>query len=243
MKTKNFSKETLEINSSDLVINNPCLTGLFEKHNVEYCCKGNIPLKNSLKELKIPEQEFLEKMNETVQLNKQNLNYPNTSNPIHVINYIIEVYHKPLPNLLDELGRLISKAADHHGAQKPYTITLNKLFIALQEDLTTHLWKEENILFPMIQELYLAKINNKPKPLFHCGNIGNPISQMEYEHDTVGALLHKMEETIAPHQLTETGCTTLKSIKKLFEHLKLEIHKHVHMENYILHPLSRALED
>jgi regulator of cell morphogenesis and NO signaling len=65
---------------------------------------------------------------------------------------------------------------------------------------------------------------------------------MEYEHNTVGALLKNMEDTMAPHQLAETGCTTLKTIKKSFDYLRIEIHKHIHMENYILHPLARSLE-
>ena len=242
MKTTCFSPETLKTNSADLVINNPSLASLFEKNRIEYCCHGDVPLNQFLKELKIPEAEFLALMNQTVLGNHQAVDFPNVKDPVEIISFILEVYHKPLPKLLEDLGKLINKAADHHGPNKPYTIELKKYFDALKEDLTTHMWKEEKILFPMIIELYEAKVAKKGKPSLHCGSVGNPITQMEYEHNTVGALLKNMDDTMAPHQLAETGCTTLKTIKKSFDYLRIEIHKHIHMENYILHPLARSLE-
>lgn len=243
MKPKCFSSESLNTNVADLVIESPCLATLFENNKVEYCCEGNIPLRHSLQKLKISEIEFLNKMNLTLGVHSSTYDYPDIKNPIEVIDFIMEIYHKPLPKMLDELGRLVNKAAAHHGPNKPYTIELKKQFDALAEDLTAHLWKEENVLFPMIKELYNAKIAKKPKPYFHCGSVNNPIGQMEYEHEAVGAILRNMEALIATENIPETGCTTLKTMKKVFEHLKVEIHKHIHMENYILHPLSRELEN
>lgn len=242
MKTQCFSPEALKMNSADLVINNPNLASLFEQNNIEYCCHGDVPLINSLQDLKISESKFLELMNEATSRSNLSVDYPDVSNPIEVINFILEIYHKPLPKMLNDLGQLISKAADHHGPNKPYTIELKKHFNSLNDDLTNHLWKEEKILFPMIIDLYKAKVAHKNKPVLHCGSVGNPITQMEFEHDIVGGILKLMEDTMAPHQLAETGCTTLKTIKRSFDLLKIEIHKHIHMENYILHPLARGLE-
>lgn len=242
MSSKCFSSETLNTNVADLVIESPCLASLFEKNNVEYCCEGNIPLRNSLQKLKLSESDFLTKMNLAIGANSAPSDYPDIKNPVQVIDFILEVYHKPLPKMLEELGRLVAKSATHYGPNKPYTIELKKQLDILNEDLTAHLWKEENILFPMIKELYHAKISKKTKPCFHCGSVNGPIGQMEYEHEAVGGILRNMEALIATENISETGCTTLKTMKKLFEHLKIEIHKHIHMENYILHPLSRELE-
>lgn len=242
MRTLCFSPESLRTNSADLVINNPNLATLFEQNNIEYCCHGDVPLNQFLKELKIPEPEFLNLMNETIEKVSLPFDYPDVKNPLEVISYILEIYHKPLPKMLDDLGKLISKAADHHGNTKPYTLELKKLFNTLQDDLTNHLWKEEKILFPMIIDLYQAKQAKEAKPILHCGTVNNPITQMEFEHDVVGGILKQMENAMATHQLAETGCTTLKTIKRSFDYLKIEIHKHIHMENYILHPLARSLE-
>ena len=243
MKTLVFSPDSLKTTSADLVINNPQLATLFEQNNIEYCCHGDVPLNQFLKDLKISENEFLDKMNQTVDKANLPIDYPDTQNPVEVIHYILEIYHKPLPKMFEDLGKLINKAADHHGPTKPFTLELKKHFDTLRDDITNHLWKEEKILFPMIIDLYKAKLAKKSKPILHCGTVKNPITQMEFEHDVVGGILKLMENTMAPHQLAETGCTTLKTIKKSFDYLKIEIHKHIHMENYILHPLARTLEE
>jgi len=242
MKTKQFSPDCLNTNVADLVIESPCLVNLFESNKVEYCCEGDIPLRQSLQKLKISETDFIKQMNVSIGANYLPPEYPDVKNPIQVIDFIMEIFHKPLPKMLEELGRLINKAAAHHGPNKPYTVELKKHFDILSEDLTSHLWKEENILFPMIKDLYNAKVAKKPRPYFHCGSINNPVGQMEYEHEAVGGILRNMETLMAQENIPETGCTTLKTMKKLFDNLKIEIHKHIHMENYILHPLSRELD-
>ena len=63
MKTKQFSPDCLNTNVADLVIESPCLVNLFESNKVEYCCEGDIPLRQSLQKLKISETDFIKQMN------------------------------------------------------------------------------------------------------------------------------------------------------------------------------------
>lgn len=238
---KTYTPESLETNVSDLILESPHLTGLFEKHKIEFCCKGNVPLKISLKELNIPEKDFLVKMNESAKLRDPGANYPNTSDPIQIISYVVEVYHRPLPTMLDELNALIQRAVGRHGEHRNFINIVNQNFLKLAGEFSRHIEEEETKVFPMIQEAYLAKIKNKPQPKFNGVTVGEMIDKMESEHHVVGDLLDTIDDAIKPENLTVTGCMTLRTIENLFNHLRLETHKHIHMENYLLHPIARTL--
>ena len=57
------------------------------------------------------------------------------------------------------------------------------MFSSIRADIEPHLVKEEQVLFPAIQQLADAS----EELMFEFGSIGNPISVMLREHDEVGA--------------------------------------------------------
>jgi len=78
------------------------------------------------------------------------------------------IEHEQMRSLLGE----INKATDAKDTDQ---------FLGLSETLMMtmqqHNMKEEQILFPMVRQLEVSDT----LPSFHCGSIGNPIQQMEFE--------------------------------------------------------------
>jgi regulator of cell morphogenesis and NO signaling len=113
-----------------------------------------------------------------------------------------------------------------------------RCFGALRADLEPHLLKEERVLFPLIRELVLATT----MPSFHCGSLRNPISVMEREHDTAGALLAEVRELTGGYTCPPDGCTSYEMLYRGLAELESDTHLHVHKENNVLFPLVEQIE-
>lgn len=105
---------------------------------------------------------------------------------------IIEAHHVPLKEQLPIIIALSNKARAVHGDIHPELIRLNEVIRAFVDEMNSHLHKEENILFPMMQKLDEIEQSGGGVPNFHCGSIANPISQMEAEHRDFDELLAEM---------------------------------------------------
>ena len=102
----------------------------------------------------------------------------------------------------------------------------------LVSELTIHMMKEENVLFPFCRELDNAQV----QPKFHCGGIGNPIRVMEMEHDLAGSLLETMRTLTDGYTPPEWACNTYRAMLDGLKEMEADIHQHIHEENNILFP-------
>ena len=101
-----------------------------------------------------------------------------------------------------------------------------------------YMLKEEQILFPMIRQLEASQ----SVPAFHCGSVGNPIGQMELEHDQAGAALVQLRALTDGFNPPDWACNTYRAMLDALAGLEHDLHQHVHKENNILFPRAIALE-
>ena len=105
-----------------------------------------------------------------------------------------------------------------------------------------HLDKEEQILFPLIRQMEAFKQGREPVPEMHCGSIGNPIRQMEHEHDVAGQFLKQMRQISREYKLPDDACPTFEALFEGLDALEKDLHEHIHLENNILFPKAERLE-
>ncbi len=86
---------------------------------------------------------------------------------------------------LPRLDGMTRKVHEVHGASDARLTEVRKAFVGLLQELSTHILKEEQVLFPMIRQLETAT----DLPAIHCGSVANPIRQMEYEHNSAADAL------------------------------------------------------
>ncbi len=120
---------------------------------------------------------------------------------------------------------------------------LKHSYTSLKTDIEMHLQKEEQILFPLIRQIEAFQQGRGPAPEMHCGSIGNPIRQMEHEHDVAGQFLTQMRQITENYSLPKDACPTFTALYKGLDALEKDLHEHIHLENNILFPKAQDLEE
>ncbi len=233
-----FEKLTL----AKIVSLKPEAASLFEKHHLDFCCKGNQTLAEAL----INDEQ---KKNEVTKVLKDIFNEKDAKLGIKfddlalckLIDYIIEIHHRYVKEtgavILNHLDKVVSKHSERHLE----LIKIKDLFSEVKRELEQHMMKEEVILFPRIKEMELMDNNNvKESQLVF---IDAPIHVMEIEHEKAANLLNEINGLTNDFTVPADACTTFRLTYdelKMFEH---DLHKHVHLENNLLFPKALLLQN
>ena len=134
------------------------------------------------------------------------------------------------------------KIASVHGRNHPELNEIAQSFSVVYKDLKQHMKKEEEMLFPYIKYLVRAKQQGtKVEPAFF-GSVQNPIRMMEAEHTAAGDELFGIRKLSDNYTIPADACNTFMVTYKELKEFEEDLHKHVHLENYILFPKAILLE-
>ena len=92
----------------------------------------------------------------------------------------------------------------------------------MQQELESHMLKEEQVLFPMLQRG------------MRTPQTDGPISVMRYEHDQHGNALAQL--ALLTNDITPPAhaCNTWRALYRGLEELRDDLMQHIHLENNIL---------
>lgn len=223
----------------DLVTRRPALSRVFERVGIDYCCGGKKTLSEACRAKGIDPQALLAQL-EASALTCGDAPVVDAAamSLTELANHIEKTHHEYLRTDLPRLDMLTKKVAAVHGDTEPRLHQIRKTFLMLVEEMTGHMAKEEQILFPMIRQLEAS-----PKaPTFHCGSLANPICQMELEHDSAGAALEQFGELTDGYSPPDWACNTYRAMIDGLAHLEQDMHQHVHKENNVLFPRALDME-
>jgi len=116
------------------------------------------------------------------------------------------------------------------------------LYQALDTELTNHLQKEEEVLFPYIVAAEAHRQGGPKGPAACFGSVGNPIRQMETEHESAGEVLVQIRKVTGDYTLPDDACPTFRALYEELERMEADLHQHIHLENNILFPRAIAAE-
>ncbi len=149
-----------------------------------------------------------------------------------LMDHLERTHHVYLGEALSRLTAITGRVIDAHGARHPELYDVSVALQELRTDLEPHLAKEEQILFPMIRQLYASE----ELPTFHCGSLQNPITMMEAEHDRAGAVLARLRSLTSGYTPPSDGCATYVALYAGLAELEADTHLHIHKENNVLFP-------
>ncbi|MBD2081560.1 iron-sulfur cluster repair di-iron protein [Leptolyngbya sp. FACHB-17] len=231
---------TFEINNTvgAIVRDYPALSRQFEQVNIDYCCGGKRTLEEACRQRGIDPEAFLTQLeNNAAKEPASEMNLSGLSLTA-LANHIEQTHHAYLHTELPRLEKMVTKVAAVHGDKEPRLLEIRNVFLELSADLTTHLLKEEQVLFPIVRQLEASN----GLPIFHCGSLCNPVSRMELEHDAAGRALEKLRQLTNNYTPPEWACNTYRSMLNALEAFEQDMHQHVHKENNVLFPGAIALE-
>jgi len=154
--------------------------------------------------------------------------------------YIVNTHHSYIRKSLPDIVAYAEKVMRVHGNHHPELIRVHQLVDEIYEELTNHLLKEENILFPYIKALDAAKDHRQPLQAVPFKTVQSPISVMEMEHELVGRNLEEIRQLTNNYLLPEDACASYSLLYRMLDEFEEDLHLHIHLENNILFP--KALE-
>lgn len=233
-----------ETRVSEIALTLPESTRLFERLKIDYCCGGNQPLAEACVSAGVDidnVMEILSVLSETNQ--KKAAPTFQYSSLAELIGHIIETHHVFTKAEIDRLQPLADKVLAAHGSNHPELVHLTELLGQLCAELTPHMFKEEQILFPYIVAMAEAAERQQPAPFAPFGTVNNPIRMMQREHDNAGEILRELRELTSDYKAPADACVSYLTLYHALENFEKDLHQHIHLENNILFPRAVSLEE
>ena len=226
----------------ELAIEIPNATRTFEKLGIDYCCGGSKSLSDACLHAHVELDEVLTELArggvkssvEPTDLGNETLG--------QLIEHIVGTHHTYVKQELPRLQQLLHKVVSVHGKAHPELGRIREVFQGMAEELTSHMMKEEHILFPYIVALEDAVKDRRPRARPAFGTVSNPIHMMELEHDSAGAALREIATLSSKYEPPEGACFSYRTLYTALKEFEADLHQHVHLENNLLFPRAIALE-
>jgi regulator of cell morphogenesis and NO signaling len=219
----------------------PESTRVFEKLKIDYCCGGNTPLREACANAGITFEEVERMLNQAQVTDDRTIDFQ-TVTQASLINHIVEKHHVFTREEMARLAPLFAKVVSVHGQNHPELPHANELFRRLSDDMTSHMFKEEQILFPYIKSLERAAVNKLPAPFAPFGTVNNPVRMMMMEHDVAGEILRELRKVTNDYALPSDACISFQTLYQALENFEKDLHQHIHLENNLLFPRAIELE-
>ncbi len=215
---------------------------VFKNNGIDFCCGGKKTLREACSEkgLDVTRIEKELEQADTLPLTRA-LPYRDWSLDF-LAEYIVQIHHSYVRETIPQLAGYAKKVAGVHGGRHPELLEVQKIVGEISAEMTSHMLKEERVLFPYIRAIVQAGQAGAPQEQAHFGTVQNPIHMMEMEHEFVGEALARIREITNGYTLPGDACTSFTLLYRLLEDFENDLHLHVHLENNILFPGAIALE-
>ena len=226
---------------ADYVTENIKTAHIFKNHGIDFCCGGNISIEKACAKKNV-NQEVLEKELNQVDAVRDVIEDYNKWELDFLMIYIENVHHTYVKESMPLISEYANKVAKVHGHHYSQVLKINQLFHEVANELLAHMQKEEEILFPFIKQLVDAKKEENKSVSAPFGTVNNPIRMMEQEHESAGDIFKEIATLTNNYTPPAEACNTFKALYAKIDEFERDLHKHIHLENNILHPKAIILE-
>ena len=223
---------------ADIATAAPGTIKVFQKHRIDFCCGGKLPLAEVCERHHLDVQTIIAELDGSLVAAEATTDWRRA--PLtDLVGYIQRRFHRPLTEELPRLRAMLEKVVTRHGAHLPATLLpLQEVFAELQSELLAHMTKEDLVLFPAIVAL---EAGEAPDRGADWRWIDHPIAAMEAEHAFAGKALEEIAQLTGGYAPPEWACPTFRGLYHGLAELEREMHEHVHLENHVLFPRAATL--
>lgn len=218
----------------ELVAERPGRSRVFQSFSIDFCCQGGRTLGEACAKKGVPIDAVMEQLEAESADPSPPQNNPAELPPDELVRHILDQHHEFLRRELPRLHTMAERVARVHGSHTPSLVEIFETFIALENELISHMQKEEMILFPVIIALCHGE-------RFVARNIDGPIGCMIHEHEEAGQALARLRELSNGYQPPVDACNTYRALFSGMLELEEDLHRHIHLENAVLFPAAQAL--
>ncbi|MBC8052281.1 MAG: hemerythrin domain-containing protein [Sphingobacteriaceae bacterium] len=160
----------------------------------------------------------------------------------YLCDHIVRKHHAYIYETMPVISELAHKVADEEGHIHREIIRVYQIFRRMASHITRHMMKEEKVLFPFIEQLVEASIENikVSRPFF--GTVNNPAQIMQVEHEEADADMIMIRKVTRNYTLPANASESVISLYEKLEEFEKDLLLHVHLESNILFPKAIKLE-
>lgn len=193
-------------------------TAIFRKHKIDFCCGGGVSLAEAAAKRGVDTASIEA---ELAALDAAPPEAPQETSAL--VDHIVVRYHDTHRRELPELVRLARRVEAVHREHPEAPIGLADLLSSAEKALREHMAKEEEVLFPAMQEGY-------------AGSLEMPILAMRHDHNEHAETIRGLQVTTHGYTLPASACRSWQALYTGVEKLVIDLTEHIHLENNVLFP-------
>ena len=216
---------------------------VFKKYGINYCCGGNISLKEACLQREVDLDNFMTDL-ENATRNIQVSNYIdyNSWSIEFLVDYIINIHHAYLYKTLPALHSTILSFVNSHKKNHPEFEELLLVFENLSDLLLLHNRQEEEVIFPYIRQISNTFRRKETYGSLFVKTLRKPLASVTEELVHIEEQLVRLRTLTNDYQFPELACTNHQVIFGKLKEFDNDIVHHKHLENNILFPRAVELE-
>ena len=213
---------------------------VFEQFGIDFCCSGRRTLDDACRAAAadpVTVIHALTALPPAIDTDDDAARWPIP----RLIDFIVSTHHAYVRSAMPAITRHLAKLVEVHGTRHLELPRIAAYFQQIVADLSQHMVKEEQVLFPYVRDLAEAgdTCGRTQSPF---GTVANPIRMMEREHQEVGDALRLIRELTRGYAAPDDGCTTYGITMAELRQFERDLHRHVHLENNVLFPAAMRIE-
>lgn len=212
-------------------------TAVLDRHHLDFCCRGHRTLAEACIEDGLDLPALLAELVNARGPDRVAVDWDRRS-LAELIDFIVDTHHAYTREAIVRIKTLLVKVVAKHGGAHVELGMVASTFEHLAAELEPHMHREERVLFPYIKALETSVA--PPTPPF--GTVRNPVRMMMREHDRAGELLADLAQTTCDFQAPSEACGSFKAVYAALAEFRLDLMRHVALENTLLFPRAVALE-
>jgi regulator of cell morphogenesis and NO signaling len=196
----------------------PGATAIFRRLKLDFCCGGQVSLGEACERKNLDTTRVVA---ELAGLHREDA-APESPDAPALIDHILTRYHAVHREQLPELIRMARRVEAVHRDHPDVPHGLADHLEAMEVELLEHMEKEEQVLFPAIED---------GSPGLH-----DPIDVMRDEHTGHGEHLERLAALTHDHTPPQGACNTWRALYAGTAQLTNDLISHIHLENNVLFP-------
>lgn len=227
----------------ELAAEMPVSIRVFEAWKIDYCCGGATPLADACARAGKTVDQFVEAIESAVVIPDGVARDWSRETLPGIAAHLVDAYHGYTRAELETLRPLAEKVLGVHGERHDELAGVMATVLDLTNDMLPHMLKEEQVLFPYVEQLEQATAAGTAPPTPFFGTVKNPVRNMMLEHDRVGELLARMRTLTNDYTVPHDACFSYRELYRRLAEFEARTHEHVHIENNVYFPRAVELEE
>jgi regulator of cell morphogenesis and NO signaling len=227
---------------SEIALRSDAHAAILARHQLDFCCGGKKTLTQACTAAGLDVTSVLAELEAELcaRADAKAIGPEWPGRPLdEVITFIVETHHAFTRAAIARITPLLAKVAGKHGQRHPELEKVAAAFGELAAEMEPHMVREERVLFPYIRSL--AFDGQLPAPPF--GTVRNPVMMMMTEHERAAGQLAELVEATNGFSPPADACTSYRALYAALAELRLDLLKHVALENNVLFPRAVDAEN